>query len=128
MGIRRQRLDPRTAGDDQLSATAATTISKAPTATTRRAADRTTCLKGGALRDGLYGQSGNDRLEGGAGNDHMDGGSGTDTAVYTGSGAANVNLVIGRSAAHGARIRWPTSRMSRPAAATTRSSRVTFGG
>lgn len=54
-------------------------------------------LKGGAHRDELYGQSGNDRLEGGAGNDHLDGGSGTDTAVYTGSGAVTVNLVIGQA-------------------------------
>jgi Ca2+-binding RTX toxin-like protein len=54
-------------------------------------------LKGGALRDELYGQSGNDRLEGGTGNDLLDGGSGIDTAVYTGSGAVTVNLVIGQA-------------------------------
>ncbi|WP_201834188.1 M10 family metallopeptidase C-terminal domain-containing protein [Microvirga zambiensis] len=45
----------------------------------------------------LVGGGGNDTLEGGAGSDSLDGGTGNNTARYTGSSSARVNLTISGS-------------------------------
>lgn len=51
-------------------------------------------LQGGSGNDTLKGGEGNDTLDGGQGNDSLDGGGGTNTARYTGSSGAKVDLRI----------------------------------
>lgn len=51
-------------------------------------------LYGGAGDDKLYGGAGNDRLYGGVSNDVISGGGGIDTAYYTGSANATVDLRV----------------------------------
>ncbi|MEE1656572.1 cadherin domain-containing protein [Microvirga sp. CF3062] len=51
-------------------------------------------LQGGSGNDTLEGGDGNDVLDGGQGNDLLDGGAGTNTARYTGSSGAKVDLRI----------------------------------
>ncbi|MBD2748202.1 hypothetical protein IC232_16005 [Microvirga sp. BT688] len=51
-------------------------------------------LQGGSGNDTLKGGDGNDTLDGGQGNDRLDGGAGTNTARYTGSSGAKVDLRI----------------------------------
>lgn len=51
-------------------------------------------LNGGSGNDTLIGGTGNDTLSGDAGNDRLEGGSGIDTALFSGSVSATVNLNI----------------------------------
>ncbi|MBA4098246.1 MAG: hypothetical protein C0484_15965 [Rhodospirillum sp.] len=90
-------VDGGTGNDELEGALGNDTLSGGDGEDTLHGAGQNDVLKGGAHDDKLYGQSDNDRLEGGAGNDALDGGTGTDTAVYTGSGAVTVNLVIGQA-------------------------------
>lgn len=51
-------------------------------------------LFGGAGNDILDGGAGRDFLDGGAGNDLIDGGLGVDTAIFSGTASATVNLTV----------------------------------